>query len=221
MTLSKSMCHDSCICDLTLWKSMCVACDMHVICMSYAYVTWLVALNTITVCVCDMTCSYVTWFLHMWEHSIRTWHVTCMCDMHARYDIHINESLNTDFDRVISRMHMTCMWFACDLHVICMLHTYVTWLVALENIKVCVCAMTCSYVTGRMHVWQDACIRDVTYCFGHWQFLCVCLIDTWHESRVNDLFTRGMTHAHVTWLVHMWHDSFLLTSSGLRAVIYS
>jgi len=207
MTLSKSMCHDSCICDLTLWKSMCVACDMHVICMSYAYVTWLVALDTITVCVCDMTCSYVTWFLHMWEHSIRTWHVTCMwyaCEIWHTHEWVIEHRLWQSHITYAYDMHVICMWFACDMHVtyICDM-TRCSW----KYQGVCVCHdlfirdRTHACVTGRMHTWRDllfwtlAISMRVPYWHLAW-ITCKWLIYTWHDPCTCDL-----TRAYVTWLV--------------------
>jgi len=120
--------------------------------------------------------------------------------------------------------HDSCMCVPWLMHVCAMTHTYV--------------CMTYSYVTKRIHMWNDPFIRDMTHenvwhdsCMHVTWLTCTCAMThvyMCHDARTcvpwlihmwRDVSARETTHSHVTWLnlfrshmtqpIYMWHDSTL------------
>ena len=54
-------------------------------------------------------------------------------------------------------------------------------------------------------MWHDLLIRDMAHCFGRIYCIGLRLVSvTWHWSEIGFC---NMAHSHVTWPIHMWHDS--------------
>ena len=75
-----------------------------------------------------------------------------------------------------------------------------------------------------LYTWKDAFIRDVTHSYMTNLIICdmthlyaTWLIHMWHAS-----FIRDMTHSYVTWLIHTWHASFIrdMTHSYVTWLVY-
>jgi len=97
-------------------------------------------------------------------------------------------------------------------------HSYVPWLIHMwwcDSFS-CImihfsCAMTQSHVSRLIHTWRDSFTCDMTHAHDPSIFLVHPFRQisrvTWLILTCHDSVTCVTTHSHVTWLIHMWHDS--------------
>jgi len=100
--------------------------------------------------------------------------------------------INDDLLSVASFICVTWLMYTCD-----MMRSYLTWLIRLWHDSF-VCHVTHSII------WYASFMCDMTLSYV------TSLIQTWNmtdSSRRYDSLISDMTHSHVTWLIHMLHDS--------------
>ena len=137
---------------------------------------------------CDLTHFCVMWRMHMFNgtHSYVPWLIhTCLTPWYAWRDsfmCDVTKSCITRFIRTrdVTHSHTCRDWFMC-----------VTWLIHMCNVT-------------QLYVWYDCAtwlihMCDVTHPIAQVTLMCnVTHSYVWRDSFIC-----------VTWLIHMWHDSFI------------
>jgi len=118
--------------------------------------------------------------------------------------------------------HITNM---CDIIQWCatwLINVWLDWRIHIWIIHICMCDATYQHVTWltnmtcitNMYVIIHSCATWLIITrHDSWRTCSWCVSYSWIMSRAgksrNNESCRDMTHSHVTWLIHMWHDSLI------------
>ena len=138
-------------------------------CSASEYTHWRVTHDSFT---CDMTCSHVTWLIHIWHDSF-TYDAT---HLHVTWLIHM---WHDSFTCNMTHSHVTCLIHVCLVHM---------WRDSFECDMTHLAGVGCKNVPRFIRMWHDSFTCDMTHshvtCLIH-----VCLI---HMCR--DSFECDTTH---------------------------
>ena len=210
---------------IEMWHDSFIGERNHYVWHAHSYVKWPIHMWLM----CDITHSYVKWLIHTW----------LICDMiHSYVKWPIQMWLTCDTTHSYVKWPIN-MWFTRS-----MTHSYVKWLIQIWLTR----DMTHSYVKWLIHMWLICDMTHSIFSFKPTSVSChIWVTYEWVISHINESchamshmshiwmshFTDTMCifsfkptsvlaiHSHVTWLVYMWHASFIcMTHSYITDLMY-